>query len=290
MPLDRVAEGVLASIASQRSPAVTAARTSGATPSSLASSGAASTASLEVMALGPLQVRRDGELLGVDRWGSAKARELLLFLLCQPGGCSREQVGVALWPDASSAQLRNVFHVTLHRLRKALDRPGWIVLEGERYRLSSDVACELDATTFERDVTAARRELTRGRDAFDRLRQVLALYRGAFLEGEPVGDWHLELRDRLERLFVDALLALGGRLMDANRYQEAADAYRRVIERDALHEESYRHLMICLSRTGERPQALRLYQRLTQALRDELATAPAPETARVFSRLQSGTD
>ncbi|MDB4883658.1 MAG: Signal transduction response regulator / Disease resistance protein, partial [Gemmatimonadetes bacterium] len=216
--------------------------------------------------------------------------ELLLFLLCHPDGRSREQVGLALWPEASSAQLRNVFHVTLHRLRKAIDRAGWIVLEGERYRLSPDIACELDAATFERDVVSARRDLTRGRDAFDRLRQALALYRGAFLEGEPVGDWHLELRDRIERLYVDALLALGGRLMDANRYQEAADAYRRVIERDELHEESYRHLMSCLSRTGERPQALRLYQRLTQALRDELETAPAPETARLFARLQAGSD
>lgn len=282
MSLERVAEGTLAPPAPSG--------VSGATPAPVASEGAARGATLEVLALGPLEVRRDGELLGIDRWGSAKARELLLFLVCHPAGCSREQVGVALWPDASSAQLRNVFHVTLHRLRKAIDRVGWIVLEGDRYRLSSDVACELDAAIFEREVAEARRELSRGRDAFDRMRAVLARYRGSLFEGEPFGDWHLEQRDRLERVCVDALLAMGGRLMDAGRYQEAAEAYRRVIERDELHEESYRHLMICLSRTGERPQALRLYQRLSQALQDELETSPAPETTRLYTRLQAGSD
>jgi len=125
-----------------------------------------------LFALGPLRVVRDGETLGVERWGSAKARELLLFLACHPEGCTREQVGVALWPEASSAQLRNVFHVTLHRLRKALDRSGWIVVEGERYRIAAQI--DLDADIFEREVTAARRELARGEALLERMRAALA--------------------------------------------------------------------------------------------------------------------
>jgi predicted ATPase/DNA-binding SARP family transcriptional activator len=241
---------------------------------------------LQVFALGPLRVVRDGETLGIERWGSAKARELLLFLACHPEGCSREQVGVALWPEASSAQLRNVFHVTLHRLRKALDRPGWIVVEGERYRIAAPIA--LDADIFDKELSAARRELARGADAMERMRAALALYRGDFLAGEMVGDWHLERRDYLARLCVNGLLALGDRLMEAERWQEAADAYRSVLERDPLHEASYRQLMRCLARAGERPQALRLYQRLSDTLRDELATTPAVETVRLYYQLQGG--
>ncbi|HEX7981375.1 MAG TPA: BTAD domain-containing putative transcriptional regulator, partial [Gemmatimonadaceae bacterium] len=245
-------------------------------------------AMLRIFALGTLRVVRDGETLGVERWGSAKARELLLFLACHPEGCTREQVGVALWPEASSAQLRNVFHVTLHRLRKALDRSGWIVVEGERYRI--DAPLELDADTFEREVTAAHRELTRGGTVLERMRAALALYQGDFLAGELVGDWHLERRDHLARLCIDGLLALGDRLLEAERWQEAADAYRSVLDRDPLHEASYRQLMRCLTRTGERTQALRLYQRLSDTLRDELATTPAAETVRLFKQLQSGAD
>ena len=245
-------------------------------------------AALRIFALGPLRVVRDGETLGVERWGSAKARELLLFLACRPEGCTREQVGVALWPEASSAQLRNVFHVTLHRLRKALDRSGWIVVEGERYRIA--VPIDLDADVFEREVTAARGELARGGAALERMRSALAMYQGDFLAGGIVGDWHLERRDHLARLCIDGLQALGDRLVEGERWQEAADAYRAVLDRDPLHEASYRQLMRCLTHTGERTQALRLYQRLSDTLRTELATTPAAETVRLYKQLQASAD
>jgi len=280
MPLDRIAALVMTGTGCEQ--------VEETQPPAVVAASPAPTAPLRIFALGPLRVVRDGETLGVERWGSAKARELLLFLACHPEGCTREQVGVALWPEASSAQLRNVFHVTLHRLRKAMDRTGWIVVEGERYRIAAPL--ELDADTFEREVTTLRRELARGGAALERMRGALALYHGDFLSGEMFGDWHLERRDRLARLCVDGLLALGDRLLEGERWQEAADAYRAVLERDPLHEASYRQLMRCLTHSGERTQALRLYQRLSDTLRDELATTPAAETVRLYRQLQTGAD
>ena len=57
-------------------------------------------------------------------------------------------------------------------------------------------------------------------------------------DGEPVGDWHLEHRDRLQRLYVDSLMELGDRLTAEERHARAADAYRRVLARDELHEDA----------------------------------------------------
>src|SRR2546427_15075 len=72
---------------------------------------------LTIRALGALQI---SQAAGPLIWASAKPRELLLFLLCHPEGRTREQVGLAFWPEASIEQVRNSFHVTLHRLRKTL--------------------------------------------------------------------------------------------------------------------------------------------------------------------------
>ena len=72
---------------------------------------------LRVLALGPLQVFVGDRLIESTAWGSARPRELLVYLLMHPEGRTKEQVGLAFWPEASASQLRNNFHVTLHRLR-----------------------------------------------------------------------------------------------------------------------------------------------------------------------------
>src|SRR4029453_9884101 len=121
----------------------------------------AATDTLRVLALGPLQVFVGGEAIDTTAWGSARPRELLVYLLMHPDGRTKEQGGPAFWPEASSAQLRNSFHVTLHRLRKALRNPDWITLTNDRYRVDPAVIAEFDVAEFEREVAAARRALKR---------------------------------------------------------------------------------------------------------------------------------
>jgi non-specific serine/threonine protein kinase len=243
-------------------------------------------ADLCVLALGPLQVLRGGKPLEPGDWGSAKPRELLLYLLCHPDGATREQVGLALWPESSSERVSNSFHVTMHRLRKALGDASWIVKVNDRYVVSPDIRCVFDARVFEDEVSAALDEMHDGRSGVDRLQAVLEMYRGAFLDEEVVGDWHLEVRDRLARIHVEAQLALAAELGEHERYAEAAEAYWRVIGEDDLHEAAYRQLMTCLARAGDRSQALRLYQRLETLLAQELGVEPERETTALYERLR----
>jgi DNA-binding SARP family transcriptional activator len=247
----------------------------------------AAEADLRVLALGPLQVCRKGEPLESGDWGSAKPRELLLYLLCHPDGVTREQVGLALWPESSSERVSNSFHVTLHRLRKALGEPTWITKANDRYGVASDVRCVFDAAVFESEIEAALSDLRAGKDALECLRVALTWYRGPFLEDEVVGDWHLETRDRLGRVHQEAAFALGEALFEAGRHAEAADAYRRVIAEDDLYEPAYRQLMLSLARAGGRSQALRLYQRLETLLEKELGARPEPATVAVHDQVKA---
>ena len=132
----------------------------------------------------------------------------------------------------------------------------------------------------------ALRQRTEGAAAS--LERALARYHGDFLEGEPVGDWHLEHRDRLQRLYVDSLTELGTRHIEEERWAKAADAYRRVLARDDLHEDAARALMLCHARLGERAQALRLYQRFAERLRTELDAEPDEETTELYERVRRG--
>lgn len=248
---------------------------------------AAPVASLRVRALGPLQVLVHDVPVESSAWGSARPRELLVFLLLHPEGSSKEQVGLALWPDASTSQLRNSFHVTMYRLRKALGGADWIQLHGDRYVVNPSLIAEFDVPEFERGVVSLRAALAAREDgAANALEQLVARYRGDLLDGEVIGEWHLPVRARLQRLCVDALMDLGAYHDSGRRDERAADAYQRVLSRDPLHETAARALMQVLLRTGEREKALRVAQRFTQRLQRELGVAPDAETAELIATLR----
>jgi predicted ATPase/DNA-binding SARP family transcriptional activator len=239
------------------------------------------TRTLTVRALGPLRISQDGEPLA---WTSAKPRELLLLLLCHPDGRTRDQVGLAFWPDASIEQVRNNFHVILHRLRKTLGGIEAVSLSNEQYAVDPRIAVDFDALRFERDVTVELARFKKDGEA-TLLEAALALYGGDFLENEAVGDWHLELRGRLRQKYIDALAVLAERRMKDGRWPEAAEAWRRLLARDELDERAYRGLMTCHARLGERSQVQQLYQRMAGLLQKQLEAKPAPETVQLYKSL-----
>ncbi|HTE47943.1 MAG TPA: BTAD domain-containing putative transcriptional regulator, partial [Gemmatimonadaceae bacterium] len=244
---------------------------------------------LRVLALGPLQVFAGDRVIDSAAWGSARPRELLVYLMMHAEGRTKEQVGLAFWPEASSAQLRNNFHVTLHRLRRALGGNECITLTGDRYQIDPSILSEFDVAEFERDLTSARRMIKRREEgAAVALERAVDRFRGDLLDGEPAGDWHLEHRDRLQRMYSEALMELGVHLVADERYQKAADAFRRVLARDDLHEEAVRALMDCHARLGERAPAMRVYQRFAERLAKELDSEPDDETTEAFERIRTG--
>jgi predicted ATPase/DNA-binding SARP family transcriptional activator len=249
---------------------------------------ASAPAQLCVRALGPFELEREDTPLEPVDWRHARPRELFAYLLCFPQGRTREQIGAALWPEAAPTQVRNNFHVALHHLRKVLGNAAWIQHERDRYRLDPDLRYEFDAARFETEISDALREPRSAPPPVERLREALSLYRGDFLEGELVGDWHLEQRDRLRHLYVEGLMMLGGALFDEARYAEAAEVYQRVIVKDDLREDAHRRLILCRARLGERAHAMRHYQGLLQLLDVELETTPEPATVELFERLQRG--
>jgi DNA-binding SARP family transcriptional activator len=222
-------------------------------------------------------------------WKYAKARELLFLLLVHPAGRTREQIGIALWPDVSTEQLRNNLHPVLHHLRRVLGGPEWILHDGGVYRFDRSRDYLFDAEELERLVAAAAAAKGDRNASASALTRAVDLYGGDFLEQDPpAGDWHIERQDTLRRRYEDALATLAATNMALERWGGAGDAWRRLIARDELNEPAYRELMRCHERLGERREAVRVYDRLARVLRDELDAEPEPETTALFDRIQGG--
>jgi predicted ATPase/DNA-binding SARP family transcriptional activator len=245
---------------------------------------------LRIVAFGPAYVYRGKHALTSTDWTYAKASELLFYLLCNRSA-TKEQIGLALWPDASPSQLRNSFRVTLYHLRRALGRPDWIIFENDRYAFNHTLDYWFDVEAFETNMAEARQlQLHSPSQAIPYLQQAVKLYGGDLLEDLVTSDWHLLRQEELRRQYLEALLTLGQLLFAEERYREAADTYRQAIAHDSYLESAHRELMRCYVRLGERGQALRHYQGLLQHLRDELDSLPDPETTALFERLSRGDE
>ena len=241
---------------------------------------------LRVVSLGAVRVERHDVPVPLAEWKYAKARELLFLLLLHPDGRTRDQIGVALWPEVSADQLRTNLHPVLHHLRRVLGGPEWIVHEAGVYRFDRARDYRFDVDELEA-LTRSAGSMKSDRNAVTAgLARLIELYQGDLLEQDPpAGDWHLDRQDALRRRYLDTLATFGNAGMALGLWRDAEDAWRRLIARDNLNEVAYRMLMRCYEQLGERREALRVYERLVAVLRDELDAEPDPETLAVMDRM-----
>lgn len=242
---------------------------------------------LAVRSLGPLLIHVDGRPVNSNLARHPQVRELLVHLLWHPGGRTREQIGLVFWPEATTAQVKNRFHVLLHKLRKSLGRPELVMSEGERYRVTGE-RLYFDAVEFEREMEGVLRERSSRQDTSEKLKAALSMYEGDFLHGEPAGSWHLDVQDRLRRLFLDGLGALAEDQMETDDVGGARETLERLVTEEPLSESAHRGLMVCLAREGRRDRALERYARLRQILLAELEVEPDAETRRLADRIRTG--
>jgi predicted ATPase/DNA-binding SARP family transcriptional activator len=254
-----------------------------------AEAGTSTAVGLRIFALGPASVECDGHALSPADFGYAKPRELLFYLLSYPEGRTKGQIGLDLWPEASPSRLRGNLHEALRRIRKALGRSEWIFHRGGRYAFERSLPYSFDVETFEAELGAAAGAATQEpARAIVHLEGAMALYRGEYLEDSLDWEWAMERREELGRKHRQALLTLGGLLLDEGRYEQAAEVYRRAISEDEYSEGAHRGLMRSYALMGERGRALEHYRLLVGVLGEGLGTEPAPDTRELYEELRRG--
>jgi DNA-binding SARP family transcriptional activator len=248
---------------------------------------------IELRVLGPFAVLRDGVAQQGDALPTGKVRELLLFLLLHDR-VTKDDVGLALWPDSSTAQVRNIFHVTLHHLRRQLGPERWIVFEQNAYRLdrapANGLRMEADVDAL-LDMSVRVRQMVRRREApdakvLDSAREVFERCRSDLAPGLPGGEWLVAAQDRVRASWADGLDALAQLLSAAGRHDETVAACELLVAREPLRESAHRMLMEALASRGEPARALAHYQSLVTTLKREVGASPSAETRAVADRLR----
>lgn len=233
---------------------------------------------LEIRALGPLAVLRDGTPLEL---GGRKPRDLLAILAAQPNrAVTRDRLAEELWEGAPPPTAAGAIQVHVSHLRRALgpEARDVLVTEGTGYMLRVD-AERFDVSRFEELLAEADSQAEPAVRA-KLLAEALAAWRGAAFEGIAAPAARIEaarleeLRMRALELRIEADLAAGGAA-------ELVAELERLTGEHPLHERFWGQRMLALYRAGRQADALACAQRLRRLLDEELGVDPSPGIQRL---------
>jgi len=236
---------------------------------------------LEIYALGEERVVRDDHPVSSSEWQAAMAKELFFYVLMH-GPLERDAIGLVFWPDLPTRKMRNSFHTTLHRIRRAVGVDA-VVVEGGQYRLG-DVDYWFDVEEFEALVERARLLPPHDWQTAELWRRAAALYQGDFLpEAERV--WCMPKREALQEMYIEVLIGIGQCHEARGDVERAIGWYRQALETDELREDIHRRIMHGYAEAGRRSEALAQYHTCREVLRRELGVEPSTETRELSEQI-----
>jgi DNA-binding SARP family transcriptional activator/predicted negative regulator of RcsB-dependent stress response len=210
---------------------------------------------VEVSLLGGFSLHVDGSPVPFDAWRSRRAADVVKVLALSPGHrLNREQVMEALWPGSGPEAAATNLRKALHFARRALGEDA-IVNQAGTLELWPDAEVTTDVERFEAVEEAA----------------AVPLYSGELLPDDRYESWTAEHRARLHRRYIDVL--------------RSAEMWERLAVVDPTDEEAARALMREHLDAGRRREAMRRFEYLREALRDQLGVGPDAETVALYEKV-----
>lgn len=234
---------------------------------------------LEVRALGYGQVLINGR--HIAQWDGSLPRSLFFFFVDR-GMTTRDEVFETFWPELSTREATNVFHVTKRKISEILDMDLTVYSSGF-YRISPQIDLHYDVISF---VQAVQESAVSTPDvALELLEQALVLCNREFL-GDFDQPWALRRREELVMVKSDALTELA-RLHEADGTQEEAIGfYSRAFGAYPRQEELARKLIDYYLAQNQPQQAQRVFLLLEHELRTAWADEPSPEMIALAEQIQ----
>jgi predicted ATPase/DNA-binding SARP family transcriptional activator/Tfp pilus assembly protein PilF len=207
-----------------------------------------------------------------------KAQEFLFYLLTYPNR-TKEQIALALWPDATSEYVQTTFRVVLYHLRHALGGSHWIVREQQFYAFNRSLGYWYDVEAFTALTRRARQERIECPErALASLEAAISHYTGDFGGGLAPSEWIIRQQEALHAIYIEDLLERGELLLSLGAVREALHTFHTVIDLERYCEAAHRGAIRCYLLLQELGAAKQQYERLRRSLAQDLAARPSPET------------
>jgi DNA-binding SARP family transcriptional activator len=120
-------------------------------------------------------------------------------------------------------------------------------------------------------------------------RAALDLYAGELLPADRYEQWTEDRRQQLRRLDLTLLVELAGLYEERGEYEPAIEALTTITAEEPAREETHAALMRLYALSGNQAEALSQYERLEEALSNELGMDPNASSRALREEILSGT-
>ena len=245
---------------------------------------------IRIQTLGQFNLWRDNAKVDSKQFGRDKAIQLLQYLISNRHrhALHKEKIMDHLWEDGDDRD----FKVAMHGVNKVLEpnrpsrtEPNYVIRQGVSYQLDLEKIW-IDADALEHYIIigneAFGEDLAVSKAAY---KSAIVLYQGVFLPNRVFEDWSSEEREKIQILILGAYVILAEILLNENPLESIRLA-QCAIAIDKTWEDAYRLQMQAYIIKGNRPQAIKAYQKCADVLDEEYGIDPLPATKKLLQEIE----
>ncbi len=249
---------------------------------------------IKIFTLGPFRVLHGDTLLFDEDSGDQRAKLLIKYLVTQwDQPVKRSQLLYLLWPDMDEQDAEEQLSRLLDMLRETVGtspRHELIREDGNMIGLNTETDLWVDSHEFEVQVTVAQDAQEAGDMdlALGLFLSALALYKEDYLRENLYEDWPSDRREKLREYWISSMFRVAAICADRCEFADSVRLMKKVLEIDPYRENAYQALMLYLSRSGRRSEAIQLYRYAERLFAQHLAAQPAPSTRMLYEKILRG--
>ena len=246
---------------------------------------------IDAFFFGPFRVLLNNQL--IENYPSKKGKSIFAYLLLNhKKKIFRDVLMDIFWQKSSPDSARNCLNVTIHGLRRILEKidhkSEYILFKDECYYLNPEIEIKLDVEEFRKTWRKAQsiehnKNLSTAVIEYERAAEI---YKGDFLEDEIYGDWSSLDRENLKEMYLIILEKISANHVLKGNHSETVRLCELILEKDNCRENIYQRMMESYYRGGQRDRALKTFQKCKNVLGIELEVKPSNHTIELYKKIK----